>query len=77
MKNIIMDLQDLKNFLTLYNRFLFSILSEFNREKLPEELFEDVLDELVTKKDLDWLYTVYQKSIKQKNQKTNLKELHK
>lgn len=72
-----MDLQDLKNFLTLYNRFLFSILSEFNREKLPEELFEDVLDELVTKKDLDWLYTVYQKSIKQKNQKTNLKELHK
>jgi hypothetical protein len=54
------DKQGFKKFLQLYNRWLCSVFQEFSTEKMPEELYEGVLDEVLYDVDLDFLYNLYQ-----------------
>ena len=67
MESIIINTTELKAFLFYYHRWLLSILSDFNREDMPEELFEGVLDNMITDDDLNFIYNVYRKVGKNKN----------
>jgi hypothetical protein len=44
--------QGFKNFLKLYNRYIYSIVNQNNCEELP--------DEIITDEELDFLYNLYQ-----------------
>jgi hypothetical protein len=66
------DKQGFKKFLQLYNRWLCSVFQEFNTQKMPEELYEGVLDEVLSDEDLDFLYNIYQEI--EFNNQTNKKK---
>ena len=48
-----MDKQGFKNFLKLYNRYIYSILNQENCREPP--------DEILTDQELDFLFNLYQK----------------
>ncbi|MDI6804873.1 MAG: hypothetical protein QME58_13720 [Bacteroidota bacterium] len=54
-----MDLKEMKLFLKYYNRWLLSILSDFSSEEMPEELYEGVLDNMISDEDIKFIYKIY------------------